>query len=106
MKLKRLMALVMSIALTVASHPSVRVAAQVAEPVVPSQQAIQATGLTHFGHGGAERPQDTGRQRVPSAEKHGHQRHRRPHGQRQKRRVFVFRLGAWNVRGRGRRLRR
>ena len=49
MKLKRLMALVMSIALAVASYPFVSVAAQVANPVVPSQQAIQATGLTISG---------------------------------------------------------
>ncbi len=49
MKLERLMALMMSIALALASYPFVRVAAQVANPVVPSQQAIQATGLAISG---------------------------------------------------------
>ena len=44
-KFKRLMALVMSIALTSASYPF----AQVANSVVPSQTAIQATGLNISG---------------------------------------------------------
>lgn len=45
MKFKRLMALVMSIALTSASYPF----AQVANSVVPSQTAIQAAGLNISG---------------------------------------------------------
>ncbi len=49
MQLKRLMALTMSIALALASSPFVNVAAQVANPGVPSQQTVQATGLTISG---------------------------------------------------------
>ena len=49
MTLKRLMALVMSIALTSASFPSVSAAAQVASQGGPSQQAIQVAGLSLSG---------------------------------------------------------
>ena len=49
MKLKRLMAVVMSIALTSASFPSVASAAQAAGPAGSSQQAIQAAGLSISG---------------------------------------------------------
>jgi hypothetical protein len=48
-KLRRLMALVMSIALTSASYPHGGVAAQAAQAGAPSPQAIQATGSVISG---------------------------------------------------------
>ena len=49
MKLERLVALVVSIALTSASYPPVHVTAQVVQPGAPSPQVIQATGSVISG---------------------------------------------------------
>ena len=49
MKLKRLLALVMSLAVGFASYPFVRLAAQAPTPGVRSQQAINAKGLAVSG---------------------------------------------------------